>query len=159
MRAAVALLAAILLVPACAGVDDATPRSTGSGTQGAQEVAVKTSDGEQHLSVRVADSDEERQQGLMGVRDLPANDGMAFVYDEPSTEAFWMKDTLLPLAIAFVDADGHILAIREMTPCAAEPCATYASPAPYMWAVEANSGWFSANGALVGDEAVLLEGG
>src|SRR5215212_11060564 len=93
MRAAVALLAAILLVPACAGVDDATPRSTGSGTQGAQEVVVKTSDGEQHLSVRVADSDEERQQGLMGVRDLPANDGMAFVYDEPSTEAFWMKDT------------------------------------------------------------------
>jgi uncharacterized membrane protein (UPF0127 family) len=84
---------------------------------------------------------------------------MAFVYDEPSTETFWMKDTLLPLAIAFVDADGHILAIREMTPCAAEPCATYASPAPYLWAVEANSGWFSANGARVGDEAVLLEGG
>jgi uncharacterized membrane protein (UPF0127 family) len=156
MRAVVALIGVTLLLSACGGADDATGPSAGSLTQ---EVVVRTAGGEQRLSVRVADSDEERQHGLMGVRDLPANDGMAFVYDDPSTETFWMKDTPLPLAIAFVGADGHILAIREMTPCAAEPCATYAAPGPYTWAVEANAGWFSANGARVGDEAVLLEGG
>ncbi len=153
-----ALAIALLLIGLTTCANDA-PAGTGTSSTSQAEVVVRTADGEQSLTVRIADSDEERQHGLMGVRDLPANDGMAFVYDAPSSETFWMKDTPLPLAIAFVGADGHILAIREMTPCAAEPCATYASPGPYMWAVEANSGWFSANGALVGDEAVLLEGG
>jgi uncharacterized membrane protein (UPF0127 family) len=150
------VLATTLLLSACAAGDAPTPSSAGTRPH---EVVVRTAAGERSLTVRVADSTEERRQGLMGVRDLPANDGMAFVYDGPVSETFWMKDTPIPLAIAFVGEDGHILAVREMAPCAAEPCATYASPEPYTWAVEANSGWFSANGVAVGDEAVLLEGG
>jgi uncharacterized protein len=150
------VLATTLLLPACASGDAPAPSS---GAARPHEVVVRTAGGERSLTVRIADAAEERRQGLMGVRELPANDGMAFVYDAPVSESFWMKDTPIPLAIAFVGEDGHILAIREMAPCPAEPCSTYASPEPYIWAVEANSGWFSANGVVVGDEAALLEGG
>ena len=156
MRTIVTLLAAILLLPACGGTGDAAPSSTGSA---ASEVVVRTAGGERSLSVRVADTEEERRRGLMGVDDLPADDGMAFVFDDPTTATFWMQGTPIPLAIAFVSEDGHILGITEMTPCRTDPCPTYAPPGTYAWAVEANAGWFSANGARVGDRAVLLESG
>jgi uncharacterized membrane protein (UPF0127 family) len=107
------------------------------------------------LHVRVADTDPEREQGLMGVTSMPANEGMAFVFDQSTTARFWMKDTLLPLSIAFVDASGTIVTIREMTPCAADPCETYSADAPYVLAIEANAGWYGANGVAVGDHAVL----
>src|SRR5687768_1683664 len=58
------------------------------------------------LHVEIADDVEEQGRGLMGVEDLPTDQGMAFVYDEPTGGAFWMKDTLIPLSIAFVDEDG-----------------------------------------------------
>ena len=57
---------------------------------------------------------------------------MAFVWDEPTQGAFWMKDTLIPLSVAFWDEDGRIVGIVDMEPCATEPCPTYASPAPYV---------------------------
>ena len=66
------------------------------------------------LNVRVADSDTERAQGLMGVDELPAGEGMAFVWPEPVEGTFWMKDTLIPLSIAFVGADDRIVTITEM---------------------------------------------
>ena len=149
------LLVAVLTLAGCSGAND-LPTPTGGGAA-VSEVVVRTAGGERTLSVRVADTDEERRRGLMGVRDLPANDGMAFVFDGSTTATFWMQDTPIPLAIAFVSGDGHILGITEMTPCRTDPCPTYAPPGAYDWAVEANAGWFSANGAQVGDEAVLLE--
>ncbi len=77
---------------------------------------------------------------------LPADDGMAFVWTAPTASTFWMKDTLIPLSIAFVDADGKIVSISDMQPCDADPCPTYASAAPYTMAVEANAGWFADHG-------------
>jgi uncharacterized membrane protein (UPF0127 family) len=142
----------VLLAVACAG-----RTSPETDPNLVHEVVVRTAGGDRSLSVRVADSDEERARGLMGVRDLPADDGMAFLFDGPSTGAFWMQNTLIPLSIAFVSEDGHILGITEMTPCQADPCPSYSAPGPYAWAVEANAGWFAANGARPGDEIVLLE--
>ncbi len=107
------------------------------------------------LHVRVADTDPERERGLMGITSMPADEGMAFVFDLPTTAQFWMKDTLIPLSIAFVGASGTIVTIREMTPCAADPCETYAADAPYVLAIEANTGWYDANGVAVGDHAAL----
>ena len=153
MRRAVLLLV-LFALPACSG-SSATPDAGRSSTA---EVVVRTDAGERSLSVRVADSEAERERGLMGVGDLPADDGMAFVFDAPVTSTFWMKDTQIPLAIAFVGEDGHILTITEMTPCRTDPCPTYAADGPYTLAVEANAGWFGANGVVVGDEALLLEG-
>ncbi len=102
------------------------------------------------LTVRIADDQAERAQGLMGLRSLSPDEGMAFVFDGPTDETFWMKDTLIPLSIAFVSGD-RIVGIREMLPCASDPCPTYASPAPYTYAMEANGGWFSGHGLGEGD--------
>lgn len=91
----------------------------------------------------------------MGVRSLPEDGGMAFVWTEPTETAFWMKDTLIPLSIAFVDDAGRIQAIREMRPCRSEPCPVYRSDGPFVLAIEANAGWFRRNGISVGDRATL----
>jgi uncharacterized membrane protein (UPF0127 family) len=107
------------------------------------------------LHVRIADDDADRATGLMGVDDLPADEGMAFVWDEPTTSTFWMKDTLIPLSIAFVDEGGSVITVREMVPCTTETCPTYAARGPYTMALEANAGWFGNHAVGVGDEAVL----
>jgi len=93
----------------------------------------------------------------MGVTDLPANHGMAFVWEAPTDASFWMKDTLIPLSIAFVDESGRILTIEEMHPCAADPCDTYESSGRYVMAIEANAGWYDTHGIKVGDQADLRE--
>ena len=142
---------------ACAGDPPASQEPADASATA--EVVFRATGGERSLAVRVADTDQERERGLMGVRDLPVDEGMAFVFDGPTTASFWMKDTPIPLAIAFVGEDGHILGITEMTPCRTETCPTYVPPAPSTMAVEANAGWFGANGVRVGDETVLLEAG
>ena len=152
-RAPLPILFMACLSSAC-GADPATEPVDASTTG---EVVFRTTGGERSLDVRIADSDAERQRGLMGVRELADDEGMAFVFDEPSETEFWMKETLIPLAIAFVGEDGHVLAISEMTPCREDPCPTTGPPAPSTMAVEANAGWFSSNGVGVGDESVLLE--
>jgi uncharacterized protein len=108
------------------------------------------------LAVRVAATPDARATGLMNVMALPADEGMAFVYDAPSTDTYWMKDTLIPLSIAFVTADGRIVTIRDMTPCRTDTCPTYAAEAPFTMAIEANLGWFHDNGVAVGDDAKLV---
>jgi uncharacterized membrane protein (UPF0127 family) len=125
-----------------------------------QGVSFTTSSGERAwLDVRIADSDDERARGLMGVELLGDHEGMAFVYDEPTTGSFWMKDTLIPLSIAFVD-DGRIVAVEDMMPCTADPCPTWdAGGAEYTLAIEANAGWVLDQGVGVGDRAELEEAG
>jgi hypothetical protein len=66
-----------------------------------------------------------------------------------------MKDTSIPLSIAFVDDRGRIVSIRRMRPCRSDPCRIYRSDAPYVLAIEANVGWFERSGVRVGDRAVL----
>jgi uncharacterized protein len=108
--------------------------------------------------VDIADTDAAREHGLMGVTDLPEDQGMAFVWDAPTDASFWMKDTLIPLSVAFVDERRRVIAVREMTPCAADPCPTYDAGAPYTTAVEANAGWFEDHGVEPGDRMRLREG-
>ena len=109
------------------------------------------------LHVDIADTQQERERGLMSITDLPADAGMAFVWSEPTTGLFWMKDTLIPLSIAFVGQDGRIVTIDEMTPCTADPCPTYGAGGPYVLAIEANAGWFTEHGVKAGDRAQLEE--
>jgi len=107
------------------------------------------------VPVEVADTQEERQTGLMNRESLPEDAGMIFVFDEDSTGGFWMKDTLIPLSIAFADADGTIVSILDMEPCAAEPCEIYDPGASYPTALEVNQGAFSGWGVEVGDRLSL----
>ena len=117
----------------------------------------RSSGGETQLDVWVADTDAERARGLMKVDGLGADQGMAFVFEEPTDATFWMRDTLLPLSIAFVDAAGEIVTVREMTPCEADPCPTYAADGPFVLAVEANAGYFAREHVGVGDRAHLTD--
>jgi uncharacterized protein len=106
------------------------------------------------VRVVVADTPSSRERGLMGRPTLSPDVGMLFLFGDeggPVTERFWMKDTLIPLSIAFWDASGRIVAIRDMVPCTADPCATYGAPTPYVAALEVNWGFFEAHGVEVGD--------
>ncbi len=102
-----------------------------------------TVDGDPWL-VAVADTPTRRGQGLMNVTDLGSLDGMLFVFPETVTAAFWMKDTLIPLDIAFFDDAGRFVDKLTMRPCQADPCPTYPAAAPYRYALEAPEGGLAA---------------
>lgn len=111
------------------------------------------------LYVDVADTAQELKKGLMGVEALPEDEGMAFMFDEPSETTFWMKDTLIPLSIAFVDGSGRVVGVRDMEPCEDDPCPTYGVDRPFVLTIEANLGWFDRAGIEVGDRAELKVSG
>jgi len=147
---AAALLTLAPLLTACAQDDPPTSDDA---------VGTITFEGGTTLDVRVADDPDERASGLMGVESLPDDEGMAFDFgDQPQTGEFWMKDTLIPLSIAFVDEGRRIVTILEMEPCEAEPCPTYGSDEPYVRAIEANAGWFERHGIEVGDRIEEIDG-
>jgi len=117
-------------------------------------VVFSTDGGDVRLNfLRLADSPEERARGLMGVADLGRDDGMLFAFPAETENGFWMKDTLIPLDVAFWNADGVVGTILTMTPCEEEPCPTYAAHDPYVYALEMRAGWFRRNGVEVGDRA------
>lgn len=68
------------------------------------------------FQVEVADTPHQRAHGLMGRADLPADGGMLFVFEHPGRHCFWMRDTPLPLSIAFIDATGRIAGLADMVP-------------------------------------------
>jgi uncharacterized protein len=104
-------------------------------------------DDEVTVPVFVAASRPDRQLGLQHREELPAGTGMVFLFPEDSTSGFWMKDTLIPLSIAFADADGRIVRIIDMEPCEADPCPVYDPEATYRMALEVNQGFFDTVGA------------
>jgi uncharacterized membrane protein (UPF0127 family) len=96
--------------------------------------------------------------GLMGRTSLARNSGEVFVFDGPVRAGFWMKDTRIPLSIAFWDASGRIVDVKEMVPCTSDPCPVYRSRAPYTQALEMNAGWFDQHGVTIGDTVELHVG-
>lgn len=92
------------------------------------------------LAVAVADTDEERVRGLMGVEDLHPLDGMLFVFDGAAIRSFWMKDTLIPLDIAFFDSNGVFVTKTTMEPCLEDDCPRYSSERDTQYALEAPVG-------------------
>jgi hypothetical protein len=108
--------------------------------------------------LEVADTVAEQQRGLMGRTTLPADGGMLFVFDEPTTTGFWMKDTVIPLSIAFVGARGRVVDTFEMTPCRADPCEVYRPTGEYTEALEMRAGWFADHGIEAGTEVEISRG-
>jgi uncharacterized protein len=102
------------------------------------------------LPVRVARTQAQKSHGLMEVEHLPEGTGMWFPYDEDRTGGFWMKNTLVPLSIAYIDAEDRIVDIQDMDPCEADPCPSYLPAAPYRSALEVPQGWFDDNGVTTG---------
>ncbi|MDR7238161.1 DUF192 domain-containing protein [Neobacillus drentensis] len=118
-----------------------------------QTKMIKVSSGERttKLTVQVANTQEKRDKGLMFVGKLPKNEGMLFVFSGKTYGGFWMKNTLIPLSIAFLDLDGKILKILDMVPCKEDECPTYDPELYYHYAIEVNLGWFEKNQIKVGD--------
>ncbi len=90
----------------------------------------------------LAESEEQRAQGLMHQRDLGGYDGMVFRYTEAHTGGFWMKNTIIPLAVAYFDVDGRFVSAVGMEPCPAEAtsCPAYPPAGPYLHAIEVPAG-------------------
>jgi uncharacterized protein len=108
------------------------------------------------LRVELADSADERSRGLMGRTELPADRGIVFLFDAPTESWFWMKDTQIPLSIAFWDRELRIVAILDMEPCEEnEACPKYRPSTSYVGAVEANQGFFTEHGVEPGDQVEL----
>jgi uncharacterized protein len=106
------------------------------------------------VRLEVAADPAARARGLMGRKQVPEGTGMVFLYPEDVTEAFWMKNTLVPLSIAFVAADGRVVSVAEMTPCEADPCPSYPPAGPYRYAVELAGGSFGSVGVGPGAKVV-----
>ncbi len=103
---------------------------------------------DKEIKVEVAQTPEERSYGLMGRKHLGKDEGMFFVFETEDYHAFWMKDTLLPLSIAFIGKDGRIVWMTDMKPLTLD---SHVPPQPVLYALEMNKGWFSSHGVKVGD--------
>jgi uncharacterized protein len=121
-------------------------------------IAVHNPDGSiKGWCVLLAETQEQRNRGLMEVTDLGGYEGMLFVWAEDSSSGFWMRNTPTPLSIAFVDAEGAVVSTADMEPCADTPdCPTYAAEGPYRFALEVPKGRLAALGI---DEGSMIRVG
>ena len=106
------------------------------------------------VEVEIADTDETRQTGLMNRRELGENQGMLFVFPDSRIRSFWMKNTPLPLSIAYLDEEGLIIDIKDMNPLDTSPVK---SSGPARYALEMNRGAFQRLGVAAGDRIVIPE--
>ena len=116
-----------------------------------QRLTIISGQREINLIVQIADTTYKIEKGLMFVESLPENAGMLFVFPEKRFGGFWMKNTFIPLSIAFIDSDGKILKMMDMEPCFVDPCPFYDPQLAYQYAIEVNQGWFKKNQIEVGD--------
>ncbi len=142
----VAILALAALV-ACGGY--------GHGEPAPATIALTNDEGSrEELTVELARTPAERRRGLMFREELPENRGMLFVFPNDTQAGFWMKDTLIPLSIAFIAADGAIVDIQRMEPLSLE---LHSPGALYRYALEVNQGWFQEHGFGPGDGVEIPE--
>ena len=141
------LVLAVVLAAGCVGQTPAISQNA---------LVIQTATAPVHINIEIADSDQERQLGLMGRTSLAQDAGMLFIFDDGlKTRNFWMKNTLIPLDIFFI-ADNKIVDVQIMVPCTADPCPIYASKAPADSALEVNVGFAAENGVNAGDTVSVL---
>jgi uncharacterized membrane protein (UPF0127 family) len=110
--------------------------------------AIRLSAGIHNIQAEVAQTPDELATGLMFRSSMGASDGMLFVFQQPDTQCFWMKNTLLPLSVAFVADDGTIVDLDDMKPQTLDP---HCSTKPVRFVLEMNKGWFAKRGMKAGD--------
>ncbi|HZP87945.1 MAG TPA: DUF192 domain-containing protein [Burkholderiales bacterium] len=106
------------------------------------------------LRAELARTEDEKRTGLMFRKSLPENAGMLFVYQNEGPWAMWMRNTYVPLSVAFIDAQGTILNIEDMQPLTEE---SHQAAGKAKYALEMNQGWFSKRGIRRGDRVQGLE--
>jgi uncharacterized membrane protein (UPF0127 family) len=136
MRLAALTLAAAVTAAAAQGVPQDLPTIT-------LQVGIN------NIRAMVAITPDQRQTGLMFRREMAQHEGMLFVFDEPSPQCFWMKNTLLPLSIAFLADDGSVVNTDEMKPLTLD---SHCSTRPVRFVLEMNQGWFTKRGIKAGSK-------
>ena len=151
----IALFSTVVAVPVLAGCGEAGGTSGGAAADQPVPISVgqevRTAQiriGGVEVTAEIADNEELRAKGLMNRDSLAENHGMLFVYGAAQVRSFWMRNTRIPLDIAFIDANGVIINIEPMEPQSDE---NYYSQGPMMYALEMDQGWFEANGVGPGD--------
>jgi len=116
--------------------------------EGPQKLAsIRLNAGIHNIQAELAQTPDERATGLMFRKTMGANDGMLFAFEQTATQCFWMKNTLLPLSIAFVADDGSIVNLDEMKP---QTLDSHCSTKPVRFVLEMNQGWFAKRGIKSG---------
>ncbi|HWQ13781.1 MAG TPA: DUF192 domain-containing protein, partial [Roseiflexaceae bacterium] len=138
--------AAVIALPGVSGPPAAAPEATV-----VPDAEISGVVGQHTLRLQVVATPETRARGLMFYRSLPEDAGMLFVFPADGQHAFWMRNTFIPLSVAFLDAEGRILNIADMQPLDEQTFHQAAGPARY--ALEVNQGWFAARG--IGPGAVV----
>ena len=107
------------------------------------------------IEVEIVDDVSERAKGLMFRESLGEGSGMLFVYDEVGEYSFWMKNTLIPLDMIWIDEEMRIVDIKNAVPCVVEECISYGGEVSASYVLEVNAGFVEEKGLEVGDEVVI----
>ena len=137
-----ALIIFLAVLSSCSGLEKFEKR----------EIIIEGRGGKVILIAEIAGTQAQQQQGLMYRKELKDGEGMLFVYDKDEAFSFWMKNTLIPLSIAFITSDGRILEIYDMEPGNLSPVRSSRS---VRYALEVPQGWFGRAGIESGDRLVL----
>jgi len=108
------------------------------------------------INVEIANTPSKITRGLMGRKELDENSGMLFIFETENYQPFWMKNTLTPLDIIFVNKNFEIVDIKkDFKPCVQKDCESYLSKEPALYVIEVNSGWCNKNHVQLGDKVVV----
>lgn len=142
------LLGALTLSVALAKPSTLQPTTPGEPQLDLPKVSLQA--GMHRITAQVAATPEQTQTGLMWRREMPANEGMLFVFQRPSVQCFWMRNTLIPLQIAYIADDGTVVNTLEMKPL--DESSRNCSTKPVRYALEMNQGWFTKRGIKPGSK-------
>lgn len=107
------------------------------------------------INAEIADDEQEQMKGLMFREKLNGNEGMLFVFENEGYQTFWMKNTLIPLDMLFIDKNFEIVDIKNAVPCKEEPCALYKSSKPAKYVLEVNGNFTIRNNVKISDKMTL----
>lgn len=139
----------VLLLSVCAGF-----LASGQATAQAPAGSVELNAGIHRIEAEIAATAASRAEGLMHRPSMPANRGMLFIFPEAGVQCFWMKNTRIPLSVAFLDDSGRILGVADMRPQSLD---NHCSAGPVRFALEMNAGWFRQRGLAAGARITGLE--
>ncbi len=145
----------VMVLVAVAGAEDVSPPAAPVPAVAAHGEIRSLTFGGAVLRAHVADTPDERSHGLMGVTALAADEGMVFVYPRARELTFWMKDTPLPLSIAYIGAEGRVIHVADMQPFDTQ---LIPSGGAALYAVETRQGWFREHAVEVGAQVLGLPG-
>ncbi len=137
-----------------AGITGLIVFALSAAVQAANLPVIRLSAGTGNLEVEVASNKAQRSLGLMNRASMPESRGMLFVYPAPAYFCMWMKNTKIPLSVAFIDAQGQVINIEDMAP---QTETNHCTQRNATYALEANRGWFAKHGVVAGSQIIGLE--